>query len=187
MPPSIGIECIGAGSNRFCELPLLEQASVSQIRREEPGRRDGYIAVVMCHYPRGLRTEARDAFISELAPDRPLLAEWKECEREKGHEAAFKQTHYEERFQLSAWALHLLEELSRRSLKEDVYLVCQCEVGERCHREMLMLLAKAKFKASVGKIFKKYPVWIRRIKGLKLPLPESALASGKRNYPDSQL
>jgi hypothetical protein len=162
---------------------MLKQASVSQIRKSEVTRKQGYVAVVMCHYPRGLRTEARDAFHSELAPDRGLFAEWKSVERESGHDEAFVRTRYEERFRLSAWALQLLHELSARAKSEDVFLVCQCGVGERCHREMLMLLARKTFAADVDTIHNSYPGWERRLRADFWPLPASALATPDRKYP----
>jgi uncharacterized protein YeaO (DUF488 family) len=162
---------------------VLKQASVGQLRRGEITKKDGYIAVVMCHYPRGLPTGARDAFHSELAPDRPLFAEWKEIEREQGHARAFIRTRYQHRFVLSGWGFHLLHELAERAKEEQVFLVCECAVGERCHREMLMLIAKTTFGAAVDKIFNNYPIWQKRLKRLHWPIPESALATGIRKFP----
>jgi hypothetical protein len=136
----------------------------------------------MCRYPRGLRAELRDEFLSELAPDRELFSEWKSVERERGHDAAFEFTRYEERFRLSAWGMTLLHELSRRP--GDVFLVCQCRVGERCHREMLLLLARRLFGASVAEVFHGYSVWKKRIAELRWPLPGSALVSNERRFPE---
>lgn len=135
----------------------------------------------MAHYPRGLRTELRDEFLSELGPDRPLLKEWKAIERLEGHDAAFQRTHYESRFRLSAWALHRLSELARAP--EKVFLVCQCEVGERCHREMLMILAQRWMHANCGPVHHDYAEWSRRVETLRWPVSESELATGERKFP----
>jgi uncharacterized protein YeaO (DUF488 family) len=143
---------------------MLKQASVRQIRKGEVGRKDGFIAITMCFYPRGLRKELRDEYRSDLAPTKDLLKDFNKCQKELGHEEAFVKSHYEKRFTLTAEALSHLEELSKMSRKRDVYLVCQCEMGERCHREILLLLAKNKFHAKIAKVFKDYPVVMKKFK-----------------------
>jgi uncharacterized protein YeaO (DUF488 family) len=136
---------------------MLQQASVRQIRSGEITRQQGRVVIAMCFYPRGLRKELRDEYLRCLAPDPVLFRDWKRFERECGHEEAFARSHYEDRFALSEEALSHLERLSSESRSRDIFLVCQCEVGERCHREMLLSLAKERFGASVGPIFHSYP------------------------------
>ena len=112
-------------------------------------------------YPRGVKKELSDEFRSELAPDRELLKEWKQFERDKGHDEAFKLTNYEARFQLTPTALYHLKKYSEAS--GDTYLVCQCKIGERCHREMLLLTAKIKYNAKIGEVHNSYPTYEARI------------------------
>jgi len=135
---------------------MLKQASVSQIRHGEVARRDGYVVITMRFYPRGLRKELRDEYIGELAPDKVLFRDFKLWQKRLGHEAGFAKSRYDARFSLSDNALAQLQRLSEISRKRDVYLVCQCDVGERCHREILMLLAKKRFKAKIGKVYNSY-------------------------------
>lgn len=136
---------------------MLRQASVGQIRRGEITRKQGYIVITMCFYPRGLRKELRDEYRGDLAPDRALFKDFKRWQKELGHEKGFELSHYDDRFSLSASALETLSRLSRLSWERDVYLVCQCEPGERCHREILMLLAERRFGASIDLVRNEYP------------------------------
>lgn len=142
---------------------MLRQASLAQIRSGQLSRRQGYLVACMAYYPRGLAKDRLDEYRANLAPDRELLTEWKEIERRDGHEAAFKDSRYEERFTLEPDALESLRRLTDIAQKRDVYLTCQCEMGERCHREMLLLLARKKFAAEIGEVFNPYPQWLSRI------------------------
>jgi hypothetical protein len=99
-----------------------------------------------------------------LAPDRVLFADWKEGERKEGHERAFELSRYQERFTLSPDGLESLRRLADVSRKREVFLACQCEIGERCHREMLLLTAKERFGAEIGRVFHSYPVYEERLK-----------------------
>jgi uncharacterized protein YeaO (DUF488 family) len=136
---------------------MLKQASVRQIRKEEITKRDGFIAITMRFYPRGLRKELRDEYRGDLAPSKELFRDFKRYQLSDGHEQGFLKSNYEERFQLSSEAEAHLAELAKRSRMQDVFLVCQCAVGERCHREILLLLAKEKFGAKIDKVFHSYP------------------------------
>jgi uncharacterized protein YeaO (DUF488 family) len=142
---------------------MLLQASVDQVRKQEIPRENSLIIITMCYYPRGIKKEWRDDFRSILAPDRELFKEWKAFEKEKGHDEAFKLSHYEERFSLTPIALTLLKVYGEWSREKDIYFVCQCKVGERCHREMLMLAAYKKYGAFVSNIFHTYPAFESRI------------------------
>jgi uncharacterized protein YeaO (DUF488 family) len=141
---------------------MLRQESINSVRAGILTKKQGYLVAGMCYYPRGLRKELIDEYNAALAPDRELFGDWKDVERMKGHDAAFTATHYEERFQISAKALEDLRLLTEFSKTSDVFLLCQCEKGERCHREMLMLLANAKFGAEIDSVFHSYPKFIRR-------------------------
>jgi uncharacterized protein YeaO (DUF488 family) len=147
---------------------MLQQVSIAEIRQGKVARKDGYLVATMCYYPRGLRRALLDEYRSDLAPDRKLFAEWKAVEREAGHEAAFVKSRYEKRFTLSPRAIEKLGELSLRAQREPVFLACQCALGERCHREMLMLLAREELGAPVGRLYHSYPTFRKRIPGLLL-------------------
>ncbi len=136
---------------------MLRQASVAQLRDGEISRRDGYVALTMRFYPRGLKKGLRDEYRSDLAPEKALLADFRRWMLKVGHDAAFRKARYLERFALAPDALVALARLSELSRTRTVYLVCQCEVGERCHREILMLLAKKRFRAKIGKVYHAYP------------------------------
>lgn len=142
---------------------MLTQASVAQLRSGEVSRKDGYIVVAMCFYPRGLKKDLMDEYRANLAPDRELFAEWKKFEAQSGHEQAFVLSHYEERFKLSAEGMESLRRLTDTSKKQKVYFVCQCQVGERCHREILLLIARKHFQAAIGPLHNEYPVFQSRL------------------------
>lgn len=143
---------------------MLKQASISEIRSGKISRKDGYLVAAMCFYPRGLKKELLDEYRAHLAPDRKLFKDWKEVEQKSGHEAAFTETSYEERFTLAPDALESLRRLTDISLTRDVYIACQCEPGERCHREIVLLVAEHKFGAKIAPIHHEYPVFLKRLK-----------------------
>jgi uncharacterized protein YeaO (DUF488 family) len=130
---------------------MLKQASVADLRSGRVTRRDGHVVIVMRHYPRGLPRELRDEYVRALAPDEVLFREFKARARALGdHERAFADVDYERRFRLGAAGLRELERLSELSRTRDVYLVCQCRVGDSCHRELLLRLARERFAAGAA-------------------------------------
>lgn len=120
---------------------MLRQASIAQLRQGHVNRNMGHIAICMAYYPRGVQRLLFDEFRSSLAPDRRLFHDWKSWERTAGHNHAFEKSNYEDRFGLSETGFEDLKRLSELAKSTDVFLVCQCVNGERCHREMLLLLA----------------------------------------------
>ena len=146
---------------------MLRQASVGQLRRGEIARKDGTIVITMRFYPRGLRKELRDEYRADLAPDAALFKDFKRWQKEAGQEEGFRRSRYDERFSLSPQALERLKQLADLSQERDVFLVCQCEPGERCHREILLLLAKKRFGASIDRVRNEYP----RTRILRSPHP----------------
>jgi uncharacterized protein YeaO (DUF488 family) len=144
---------------------MLKQTSVKDIRSQFISPSDGYVAITMIRYPRALRRELRDAYIKILAPDLKLFLDFrKHLEKTRSHELAFEGSKYERRFTLSSEALAKLKELSELSQKQDVYLVCQCAVGEHCHRELLLLTAKKMFNATIGPVHQNYPTYNQRLR-----------------------
>lgn len=146
---------------------MLKQASVEQVRKQVLPRNNTVISIVMRHYPRGIKKEWSDEFRNLLAPDQELFTEWKARELKVGHNEAFSEVDYENRFELTPVALHLLKMYSEQSKTQDIYLVCQCRVGERCHREMLMLVAHKKYGAEIDQIYHDYAIFEKRIPELK--------------------
>ncbi len=140
---------------------MLKQASITQIRNGEITRRDGHLVIAMCHHPRGLPRAARDEYRRDLAPDHALFREWKSREKKMGPDQAFKKSRYAKRFRLSPEGREKLSQLSWLSQRRDVYLFCQCELGARCHREMLLLLARREFGARIGMVYHRYPEFLR--------------------------
>src|SRR5688572_2952026 len=125
---------------------MLYRASVQDIKDKRVTRRSGYLAVVMQYYPRFLKKEMIDEYVHTLAPDRVLFTEFKERDRAlKDHDAAFAGVDYENRFTLTDEGLANLERLSELSCERDVILVCQCLPVEKCHADLLLLLAKKHF------------------------------------------
>jgi len=141
---------------------MLKQACISEIRSGRIGRKDGYIVIAMQKYPRGLKKELRDEYIRALAPDAKLLNDFHAFkEKLDDHNAAFNKAEYENRFELSKEAVDHLRRLSELSRERDVYLVCQCDETQRCHRELLVLLAHKWFSAPTAPTRFKYPVFIK--------------------------
>lgn len=144
---------------------MLKQGSLEQLRSGELTRAQGYIVVAMAFFPRGLKKNLMDEYRTHLAPDRELFREWKDLEETIGHEEAFKRTDYEARFTLEPGAIESLRRITDISRKQDVYFICQCALGERCHREILALIAQDKFKAEIAPLYNDYPTFKARLTG----------------------
>lgn len=121
----------------------------------------------MCHHPRGLSKNLRHEFLNSLAPDRALLKDFKAAEKSVGHNEAFETCAYEDRFAISPELLSDLKRLSDQSKDRHVYLICQCEMKTRCHREMLLLTARELFDAEIGPIYFEYPKFLDRVREFK--------------------
>lgn len=127
---------------------MLYRISVQDIKDKKITRRVGYIAVVMQYYPRFLAKTLIDEYTRELAPDRRLFTEFKNLEKELGdHNLAFDKVEYENRFTLTDLGFMALERLSTLATDRNVYLACQCTPLQKCHGDLLLLLAKARFQA----------------------------------------
>ena len=145
---------------------MLKQASVESLRTGAVARKNGYIAVTMHHYPRGLKKDLRDEYISALAPSDKLLHDFLAHVKEHGedHNLAFEACHYEKRFGITAEGLAHLQRLIEMSKSKDVYLVCQCHDDERCHRELLLMMAKEWFGAKTAPLRFHYETFAHRLK-----------------------
>jgi hypothetical protein len=126
--------------------------------------RKTYIVITMRRYPRFVNRALRDEYTSEMSPEPSLHEEWLSAKRKyNDHNGAFVRTHYERRFTISEAGFEYLKRFSELSKKKDVYFICSCRVGQRCHREMVLLLAGKWFKAKTDKITQYYPEFEKRI------------------------
>lgn len=142
---------------------MLKQGSIFQLNSNRIQRTDGHLVITMCYYPRGLSKKDRHEFLACLAPDRKLLADYKAAEKKVGHDAAFAECRYEERFELTTEGWAALERLTEISRERNVYLICQCEMKQHCHREILLLAAQKQFGAEIGPVYFDYPVFMKRL------------------------
>ena len=144
---------------------MLKQGSVADVKNGIIDRDNSYIVITMRFYPRFLRKEFRDEFICELAPIKELLHDFNTAQKRLGnHNQAFPEISYEDRFELTQKGREHLERLSHLSKSKDVYLICICDVGQRCHREILMLAAHELYKCKVDKVYHTYPTFMKRLK-----------------------
>lgn len=144
---------------------MLRQGSIDDISSGKLSRASGHLVVCMRYYPRFLKKEDRDEYVHELAPDEKLFNEFKAMQKKlSDHNVAFRLVRYEERFRLSETALAELKRLSDLARQKDVYLLCQCGPGERCHRDLLLLEAQKRFGAEIEKPRMPYPVYEKRLK-----------------------
>jgi uncharacterized protein YeaO (DUF488 family) len=123
---------------------MLKKGCISDLKSGALTRAAGHIVVAMCHYPRGVAKKLIDEYVKALAPDKKLLDDF-HAERERlggNHNAAFLSCHYQDRFTLSDAGIAALERLAEMSREKDVILVCQCRLDQRCHRELLLIMAK---------------------------------------------
>lgn len=143
---------------------MLTQTSVAEVKNGKIPRKGSHIVITMRFYPRFLRKELREEFVCDLAPKKELLSSFNAAQKKlNNHNDAFAEVDYENTFYLTPEGWEHLRRLSEMSHEKDVYLVCICAAGERCHREMLMLLGKELFGAPIGKLFHSYPDLEKRI------------------------
>ena len=146
---------------------MLKQACVADVLKGRITREDGHLAVVTRYYPRGLKRDLIDDFECMLAPGKDLLDEFHDKVRELGgdHHAGFLAMGYPKKFFLDERGWEELGRYADLSREGDVYLICHCGLEERCHRELLLLLAKKHLGAEVEKPRHKYPYFRALKKG----------------------
>jgi len=143
---------------------MLYRASVTDVKSGRISRNYGHIAVVMQYYPRFLSKNLISEYLRELAPERGLFTEFKTLDRElNDHNRAFEEVRYEERFALGEAGKVDLERLTGLSRQGDVYLVCQCTPLQRCHADLLMMMARRWYGASTQFARLQYPRFAERI------------------------
>lgn len=144
---------------------MLKQASVSDLIMDRVSRgRKNYIVITMRRYPRFVNRALRDEYTPEMSPEPSLHEDWLSAKRKHDdHDGAFARTCYDKRFTISEKGFENLKRFSEMSKTKDVYFICSCRVGQRCHREMVLLLAKKWFKAKTDEITHRYPDFEKRI------------------------
>jgi len=145
---------------------MLQQAAVQELFDGYITRASGHIVVAMRRHPRGLSKELRDEYLKDLAPAPDLFKDFLAAKRKlKGdHNYAFHTAGYERRFALTAEAIASLRRLAERSRTQDVFLICQCDERERCHRELLLLLARKWWDVETAPLRFEYPAFETRIR-----------------------
>ncbi len=132
---------------------MFKQATVEDVSNRRITRLHGRIVAVTHYYPRYLQKKLIDEYHKSLAPTRQLLEEFKAAEERLGdHDRGFEEIDYESKFWLSEEGFAELQRLSIEAESKTVYLVCHCSVGQRCHREVLMVLASTLYQAPIGKL-----------------------------------
>lgn len=132
---------------------MLRQATVEDVANRRITRLHGRIVVVTHYYPRFLKSNLIHEYTKALAPSKELLTEFKNREKESGnHDQAFDDVEYQSKFWLSDEGFTELQKLSIEAQTSQVYLVCHCAIGTRCHRELLMVLAQQLYQAPIAKL-----------------------------------
>ncbi len=154
---------------------MLRQASVSDLITDRVNRDKGYVVITMRRYPRFVRRELRDEYLTSMSPEIKLHESWLSAKRRyRNHNGAFARVHYELRYNVSEPGWADLERLCRLAKRKTVYLICQCRVGDRCHREMLLILAKELFHAPAEAPKNEYPDFVKRLPEFRKLLKQSA-------------
>lgn len=147
---------------------MLRQASVSDLITDRVSVEKGYVVITMRRYPRFVGRPLRNEYLTCMSPEPKLFADWLSAKRRhQDHDGAFRRARFEERFSVDEEGLAHLERLSRMAADRDVFLICQCPTGQRCHREFLLILAKKLFRANAEKPANPYPVFQARVEKIR--------------------
>jgi uncharacterized protein YeaO (DUF488 family) len=118
----------------------------------------------MQYYPRFIKKELVDEYLHSLAPDRELFTDFKALDRKwKDHNRAFREVRYEDRFDLTLKGRQDLERLSWLAKDRDVVLFCQCASLEYCHADLLLLIARHEYGATIRSPRMTYPLFEKRL------------------------
>ncbi|MGZ3768706.1 MAG: DUF488 family protein, N3 subclade [Bdellovibrio sp.] len=132
---------------------MIKRASVAEIKDGKITKAMGYLVVTMRMYPRFLPKALVDDYRQSLSPQADLFARYREFKKKTGDQnKSFQMAHYQEEFELSDAGMKDLAELVEISKKQNVYMICQCSLHERCHVDLMLLIAQKKFGARIGKL-----------------------------------
>jgi uncharacterized protein YeaO (DUF488 family) len=151
---------------------MLRQASVHEIKAGKIKDKDAHVVIAMHSFPRGVSKELFDEYVASLSPGPALFKDFYAHKRDKKepHNDAFVSCNYERRFGVPAQGLGELKRLAALSATKDIYLVCQCKPDERCHRELLLMMAREWYGAKTEPLRFEYKLFAKRL--LKKP-PEN--------------
>ncbi len=117
-------------------MPILTHKHVRLHRSPEDGER----LLVMRYWPRGVRREAVDVWLRDLAPSARLLREYRERSdpatrsAAKGDDRPWVPAYLAE---MAAQAPLIGELRARHERGETITLLCACHDPARCHRSVL--------------------------------------------------
>jgi len=149
-------------------LSLWKRASVSDVKAgrvvgahgDAPGN---HVVVAMRVYPRFLPRVLVDEYTPSLSPEPGLFAQYRALKQASGKQNdAFDDVDYEHRFALDDDGLATLTRLAALPSK-DITLVCQCAPTERCHVDLVLLLAAHHTGASLAPLPFDYARFRRRL------------------------
>lgn len=141
-------------------LNMLLRASISEIKSGRIKKQDGHLVVTMRMYPRFLSKLLIDEYQKNLSPQKELFENYREYKKKIGDQSkAFELAQYQTRFVLTSEGLLALQNLVEISKNKNVYMICQCEKNERCHVDLMLLIAQNKFAAKIEKLHFEYSVF----------------------------
>lgn len=136
---------------------MLLRASVSDIKNGTVTKKNGYLVVTMRMYPRFLAKSFIDDYQQSLSPQKELFDRYREFKKQSGDQnQAFELARYQQKFALTPEGLQHLRQLVELSKTQNVYMICQCERHERCHVDLMLLIAKKTLSAKIGELPYKY-------------------------------
>jgi uncharacterized protein YeaO (DUF488 family) len=148
---------------------MLLRASISEIKNGTITKENGYLVVTMRMYPRFLAKSLIDDYKHSLSPQKELFEHYRENKKQLSDQnQAFELAKYQQKFALMSNGLQDLRELVELSKKQNVYMICQCERNERCHVDLMLLIAEKNLGANIGKLPYKYSEFCEKLKNEKL-------------------
>ena len=143
----------------------LKQCTVHDVANHRVTKLHGRVIVITRFYPRFLKRRYVHDYLSVLAPLPELLKEFREAEKALGdHDRAFESVDYERKFRLQPEGMIVLKRLVEESRGQTIYFVCHCPIGQRCHRELVMLIAQELFGAKIAKLSFDWSIFRARLK-----------------------
>ncbi len=143
---------------------MLNRTSISEVKAGVVSKVDGHLVVAMRQYPRFLNKGLIDEYLQCLSPAPKLFSRYREFKKKLSDQnRAFEFAEYESDFELADEGLRRLEILSEICDQRNVFLICQCAGNEKCHVDLILLMASRLFGAQIGKLPFEYRVFIERM------------------------
>ena len=144
---------------------MLHRATVSEVKSGKISKADGFLVVTMRMYPRFLTRQRVHEFRSALAPEKSLFDRYREFKKQTGNQDdAFERARYQQEFELNAEGMQELKAIVEQSSTNEIYLICQCDRHERCHVDLMLLIAEKKLHAKIESPLQDYPLFRQRLK-----------------------